>query len=563
MRKLTYPIGLILLVFTACKEDFLERAPGVNLSEEEVFSDPVLAAQFGDNSYSFRINDYMRFATDQASTAQLSDEAVHGASHSSIMPFYNGLYHSIVENNAAFNDIGYVWDQSYKGIRNCNVMLSRMDDVPWASGQDPNRIKGEQRFLRAFYYFELTKRFGGVPIFDRPYDVNENSDIPRSDYEACVDFMLADLAEAVQLLPAAYDQTSGPNSSSNYGRATKGAAQALRSRILLYAASPRDNGGNDLDKWKAAAEAAKAVMDGNNYQLQANYDNILQVPSSPEYIWIYIRGPRSPILNFLNFSIKSPGSGGDAGTMNPTQNHVDLYEMQETGLPITDPGSGYDATQPYEGRDPRFYANILYNDAPWQGRRMQLWNGGLDYRAGNPTYSITRYYSKKYWPEVYGIGGTQTALLNYVYFRYAEILLNYAEAMNEAYGADAVPSGYTLSARDAINQLRARPSVDMPPLPEGLSQERMRNRIRNERAVELAFEDHRWYDIMRWKAGPEIVAQTVYGMDVTNNSGVFSYRPVVLPGALQRIYQDHMHYYPIPRREVQKSDGILVQNTGW
>lgn len=563
MRTLLYPWCIILLVFTACKEDFLERAPGVNLSEEEVFSNPVLAAQFGDNSYSFRINDYMRFATDQASTAQLSDEAVHGASHSAVMPFYNGLYHSIVENNAAFNDIGFVWDQSYKGIRNCNMMLTRMNEVPWTSAQDPNRIKGEQLFLRAFYYFELTKRFGGVPIFDRPYDVNENSDIPRSTYDECVAFMLADLAEADQLLPAAYDQASGPNATSNYGRATKGAARALRSRILLYAASPRDNASNDLEKWKAAADAAKSVIDLHTYALQATYDNLLNVPSSPEYIWIYIRGPRSPILNFLNFSIKSPGSGGDAGTMNPTQNHVDLYEMQETGLPITDPSSGYDANQPYEGRDPRFYANILYNDAPWQGRRMQLWNGGLDYRAGNPTYSITRYYCKKYWPEVYGIGGTQTALLNFVYFRYGEILLNYAEAMNEAYGADVIPSGYMLSARDAINQLRARPSVDLPPLPQGLSQDQMRNRIRNERAVELAFEDHRWYDIMRWKVGKTIVAQTLYGMDVINNAGVFSYRPVTLPGALQRVYEDYMHYYPIPRREVQKSTGILTQNAGW
>lgn len=563
MRNLLYPLCLILLALSACKNDFLERAPGVNLSEEEVFADPVLAAQFGDNSYSFRVNDYMRFATDQASTAQLADEAVHGASHSSIMPFYNGLYHSIVENNAAFNDIGFMWDQSYKGIRNCNVMLTRLADVPWTSSQDPDRIRGEQLFLRAFYYFELTKRFGGVPIFDRPYDVNENSDIPRSDYQTCVDFMLADLAMADALLPAAYDQTSGPNSTSNFGRATQGAARALRARILLYAASPRDNANNDLEKWKAAADAAKSVMDLNTYHLQETYDNILNVPNSTEYIWIHIRGPRAPILNFLNFSVKSPGSGGDAGTMNPTQNHVDLYGMKETGLSITDPNSGYDASEPYAGRDPRFYANILYNDAPWQGRRMQLWNGGLDYRAGNPTYSITRYYNRKYWPEVYGIGGTQMALLNYVYFRYAEILLNYAEAVNEAHGPDAIPAGYTLSARAAINELRARPSVDMPALPEGLSQEQMRHRIRNERAVELAFEDHRWYDSMRWKAGPEIVAQTLYGMDVTNNGGTFSYRPVVLPGALQRVYEDHMHYYPIPRREVQKSDGILVQNTGW
>ncbi len=552
------------MVLGGCEKDFLERAPGVNLSEEEVFSDPVFAAQFADNSYNFRINDYMRFADGQACTAELADEAVNGNAHGSVTPYYNGLYHSIVENNAAFNDIGYVWDVSYRGIRNCNVTLSKMDIVPWGSNQDPNRIKGEQHFLRAFYYFELIKRFGGVPIFDRPYDVNENSDIPRNSYEECVEFVLGDLQQAETLLPNAYNQPSGPNSTSNYGRVTSGAAKALRSRVLLYAASPRDNPGNELGKWQAAAEAAKQVIDMGIYSLQPTYGDMLNVAQSSEYIWTFIRGPRSGILNFLNFSIKSPGSGGDAGTMNPTQNHVDLYEMQSTGLPITDANSGYDPQQPYTDRDPRFYANVLYNDAPWQGRRMQMWNGGLDYRAGNATYSITRYYNKKYWPEVYGISGTQTALLNYIYFRYAEILLNYAEAMNEAYGPDVVPAGYAFSARDAINQVRERPSVNMPLLPLGLTREYMRDRIRNERAVELAFEDHRWYDTMRWKAGVQLVAQTMYGMDVTANSdGSFSYARVMLPGGLQKTFVDYMHYYPIPRREEQKSDGILIQNPGW
>lgn len=184
-----------------------------------------------------------------------------------------------------------------------------------------------------------------------------------------------------------------------------------------------------------------------------------------------------------------------------------------------------------------------------------MWNGGLDYRAGNTTFSITRYYCRKYWPEVYSTAGTQTALVNYIYFRYAEILLNYAEAQNEAVGPDQ-------SVYDAVNEVRAR--VSMPALPEGLTQAEMRARIRNERAVELAFEDHRWYDIMRWKAGKELVAQTMYGMDVTlNDDNSFTYAQVMLPGALQRTFSDHMHYYPIPRREVQKSSGILKQNTDW
>ena len=186
-----------------------------------------------------------------------------------------------------------------------------------------------------------------------------------------------------------------------------------------------------------------------------------------------------------------------------------------------------------------------------------MWSGGRDYLTGNVTYTATRYYSRKLWPEPYIRNVAGTAVLNYIHFRYAEILLNYAEAQNEAVGPDA-------SVYDAINQIRARASVAMPPLPAGLTQAQMRQRIRNERAVELAFEDFRWYDIMRWKAGPEIVAQPMYGMNVVRNSnGTFTYNKELLPANMQKVYLDYMHRYPIPRNEIFKSKGILLQNTGW
>jgi hypothetical protein len=207
----------------------------------------------------------------------------------------------------------------------------------------------------------------------------------------------------------------------------------------------------------------------------------------------------------------------------------------------------------------------LYNDAPWQGRRIGTWsqtaaNGiityGLDYNS-SVNYSATRYYCRKLWPEVYVRNVAGTTLLNFIFFRYAEILLNYAEAQNEAVGPDA-------SVYAAINAIRARPSVNMPPLPAGLTQSQMRDRIRNERAVELAFEDFRWYDIMRWKAGPSIVAQPMYGMNVVRNTnGTFTYTKVLLPTSMQKVYLDYMHRYPIPRTEIYKSQGILLQNTGW
>jgi hypothetical protein len=549
--KKIFCIALMLIVYTSCKKDFLERAPGVNLSLDKVFLDPVLASNFGDASYSFRINDYHRWgaSSTRTGTIHLSDEAIAGGDATgSVTPFYTALYHTTE------NDIGTVWNNNYSGIRNINIMLFKMDQVPWTAAQDPKRIKGEQYFLRAFYYADLLKRFGAVPIIDKVYTIEEDIDLPRSTYDQCVAYILADLDKAESMLPIDYTATSGPNTSANYGRATVGSAKALRSRVLLYAASPRDNPTNDLTKWANAAAAAKAVMDMQVYSLMPNYAQMLNLPNSPEYIQIKIRGPRGRIFTYLQDAILSPGSGGDQCSNDPTQNHVDLYEMAN-GKAITDPASGYNPQQPYIGRDPRFYANILYNDVPWEGRRMQMYDGGTDYKDGNVTYSLTRYYNRKYWPEQIYAGSNATALVNYIYFRYGEILLNYAEAQNEVAGPD--PTVY-----DAINQIRTR--AGMPGLPANLTQTEMRERIINERAIELAFEDQRWFDIMRLKIGPKVVAAPMKGMNVVKNAnGTFTYNVVTMGTAFQKIFTHVQNFYPIPRREIQKSKGKLIQNPGW
>lgn len=552
MKSIQYNIILFLIVLTAvsCNKDFLDRAPSVNLTEESIFADPVLAAQFADNAYNNLVNEYARFNSHRGITGQAADEAVSGNNEVSIRTLTNGTYHDHYERGgAALNDISDVWSRSYAGIRVVNIMLSKIDNVPWTAIQSPARIKGEMYFIRALLYFELIKRFGGIPIIDKVYPLNEDIDFPRNTYAECLALIISDLDKAEPLLPADYNN-------SNYGRATTGAAKALRSRALLYAASKLNNPSNDLSKWQAAANAAKAVMDMNLYSLQPTYADILNVPTSPEYIMIKIRGPRAIDGMMLDFAM-SPGSGGAQGQLNPTQNHVDLYEMKTTGKAITDPASGYDPQKPYDNRDPRLAANVLYNDLPWQGRRMQMWSGGKDYVSNNVTYTATRYYCRKMWPEPYVRNVAGTALLNYVFFRYAEILLNYAEAQNEAVGPDA-------SVYNAINEIRSRPSVAMPPLPAGLTQLEMRARIRNERAVELAFEDSRWYDIQRWKAGPEIVAQPMYGMNVVRNAnGSFTYNRELLPANMQKVFEDYMHLYPIPRTEIYKSKGILLQNPGW
>jgi hypothetical protein len=574
MKKITYYIlfPIFFLAITACKKDFLDRTPGADLSEEKIFSDPTLAMNYADNAYNHLIDEYARFNAHRGTTSQASDEAVSGNTDISVRTLNQGLFHDHYERGgASLNDIGDVWKRAYAGIRITNVMLAKMDVVPW--GTQPagrlDRIRGEMHFIRAFLYFELIKRFGGVSIVEQPATIFDNIDIPRNTYQECVDFILSDLAQADMLLQVNY-------SASEYGRATKGAARALRSRLLLYAASARNNPDNDPEKWRLAMAAADSVvsMKDNPYDLQATYNDILNVPNSPEYIMIKIRGPRV-IDGFLLDFVMSPGSGGAQGSMNPTQNHVNMYEAVKknpqgtivSSAPITDPSSGYNEQQPYLNRDPRFYANILYNDADWQGRKMGMWsqttpNGdisyGADFRPNNIIYSATRYYCRKMWPEVYVRNTSQRALLNFVFFRYAETLLNYAEASNEFHNS---PQEDT-RIEEYINRIRAR--VGMPAIAANLDKDQMREIIRHERAIELAFEDHRWYDLLRWKKAKEVITRPMKAMDVVKNlDGTFKYTVVDLPANYQKKFEDHMYFYPIPRNEIFKSQGILIQNPLW
>ncbi|UKT65236.1 RagB/SusD family nutrient uptake outer membrane protein [Pedobacter mucosus] len=569
--KIYTAILLLTLFSLSCKKDYLERTPGVALSEDEIFGDPAQAARFADNAYNFLITKYVRFNDHRGSTAQASDEAVSGNSEGSVTTLNRGLYHEH-SNGPSLNDIYGVWRLMYAGIAVQNKMLARLADVPPAPNAtvpifDPVRVEGEMRFLRALSYFELTKRFGGVPIVDRVYEVNEDINLPRSTFDQVTQYIISNLDIAVTKLG-----NDGDYSASNYGRPTKGAAQALKARVLLYAASPLNNPTGDKTKWQAAADAAKVLMDGR-YVLQQNYSDLLNLPSSPEYIMIRIKGPTPLAGEMMQDYSMSPGSGGAQGQMNPTQNHVDMYDMAN-GKPITDPTSGYNPQKPYDGREQRFYDNIIYNDRPWQGRKIEMWTTqttnaqgqtvtgfSLDYNT-TITYTATRYYCKKYWPEVYRTVGGSTTLLNYIYFRYAEMMLNYAEAQNEAVGPDA-------SVYEQLTKIRQRALItpganNLYGLKAGMTQDEMRTAIRHERAIELAFEDHRWYDIMRWKIGAQAIAVPMRGMDVLKKTdGSFVYTPFVLSATFQKTWTEAQNLYPIPRTEIYKSKGVLTQNPGW
>lgn len=558
---------MFLVAFVSCTDVFdssqLEQAPEQDLNFEKVFTDYQQFRQYLDYTYSFMPGHLGRMWNSMVS--ELSDEAEGLGVNTCSTVFNNGawsgdnLSYSSPTGNAN-RELGDMWVNLYRGIRQANMVIKNIDLVEnFPSQKLHDRSLGEAHFIRAFLYFELVKRWGGVPLFDKPLELGvDELDIPRSSYDDCVNFIVADCNRANQLLDLVNDE-------GDTGRATRGAALALKSRTLLYAARPLNNPSQDVEKWKAAAAAASDVINLNQYSLDSDYVNMFFRPNLGSEI--IMNRPRPKInfeqghidnSNFLVRFIVPQGYNGWMGT-SVTQNFVNLYE-DSNGFPITDASSNYNPNNPYANRDPRLKMTVLYNDRFWYDRKTQFNVGGLDY--GSTLINPIGYSIAKFWPEAHQRYKGTSAYLNYIFFRYAEILLNYAEATNEAYGPDGSYPGASLTARGATTQLRQR--VNQVPIPSQISSSRegMRERIRNERAVELCFEEQRWYDVISWKKGVEIFGEQnpILGMRITKNSnGSFNYAPYEYE---KRIFKEYMHYYPIPNNEIFKSK-VLKQNPGW
>jgi hypothetical protein len=329
---------------------------------------------------------------------------------------------------------------------------------------------------------------------------------------------------------------------------------ALKSRVLLYAASPLFNASDNVDMWKEAAKASYAVIGLNRYALEGSYSDLFLKADSWEMIFER-RVENSNNFERANYPIGY--DGGNTGTC-PSQNLVDSYEMQGTGLSILDPLSGYKLDDPYAGRDPRFYASILYNNCDWAGRKLEIWNGGLD---APPTQNATKtgYYLKKYMTSAVRIGEGQNTVQRHTYyiFRLGEIYLNLAEAMNEAYGPESDPDGIGMTALAAVNVIRSR--AGMPGFKSGLTKEDFKDKLRNERRVELSFENHRFWDVRRWKIGTDVFNEDLRGIQVekTGNSQ-FVYTPKFVEN---RTFEEKMYLYPIPYTETVIAN--IPQNPGW
>jgi hypothetical protein len=227
--------------------------------------------------------------------------------------------------------------------------------------------------------------------------------------------------------------------------------------------------------------------------------------------------------------------------------------MRTSGKPITDPTSGYDPNNPYNNRDPRLDLFIIRNNSTFKGRAVETFEGGRDNLPTNLNSTKTGYYMQKFTIQTafWGVGAAINVRRPWVIFRYAEVLLNYAEALNEAQGPVA-------DVYSSVNQIRAR--VGMPALPAGLSKDQMRERIQRERQVELCFEDHRFYDVRRWKLGEQLFNRTVSGMKITKTGTAFTYTRFSVEN---RIFNEKMYRFPIPQAELNRAPKNLKQNAGW
>lgn len=540
---------VLLLICSGCKKDYLsfDYTDG-SIREEDVWSSDRNARGFLNTAYAGLINGY-NVDGDGALLASASDEAVNSNANSSINIINNGTW-------GPLRTIDEQYSNMYTYLRRCNLFLENSGTSAITPATDIAKLKGEAYFLRAMYHFELMKRYGAIILATHSYETSDNLDLPRNSIDQVVAQITTDCDEAVKVLPA----SQGDWSAADKGRATQGAALALKSRVLLYAASPLYNSNGDLSRWASAAAAAKQLIDLNKNglltltQLANLWDFSVAASNYSNEVIFATNVAATNTIESNNAPISYEGKG----RTNPTQELVNAFEMKVSGKPITDLTSGYSVTDPYSttgttARDPRLALFIIYNGQTFKSKAVETFTGGKDNVPTNINSTKTGYYLRKFLSES-ASWATGTTAVNrnrpWIFFRYSEILLNYAEALNETSGP--VSDVYTY-----INQVRNR--AGMPNLPAGLSQTAMRDRIQNERRVELCFEGHRFFDVRRWKKGEDFLNKPVTGIQITKTGSTLTYSPFTVEN---RIFTSKNYFYPIPQTELNKAKN-LTQNPGY
>jgi hypothetical protein len=556
-----FSLLLLMVIGIACS-DYLDKDVHVDttLDYQEIFTDVRLAPGFLNNIYTNIPDGFSRFGGAMLDAA--TDDAVCSDPGAAIQLFNKNAI------NATTNPDD-VWDAMYRGIRKCNIFLREMDPVNGLivlsnsipEVRDGVRIrdyhKGEALFLRAFFHFELLKRYRQIFYIDQvidPFDEASVFSFNQLSYDDAVEAIVADLDSAAVYLPATYPDDSFR------GRPIRWTPLALKSRVLLYAASPLNNPDNDPEKWKRAADAARIVIDSRRYSL-VSLTRIFNELYNNEMIFAVRAQNRNDIERF-NYPVSFEG----AGYMNPTEDLVAAFGM--TANTYTGRMTGYVESDPYslvtsKKREDRLRLSVFFNGARMRDTIVATFVGGKDGLFSTPTATKTGYYMSKFVDQNLDLSKSQTSMRAWIYMRYAEILLNYAEAMTE-YDLDG---NFTAIIRELDllrNRANLRPfAVADRNLLRDIDE--MRKYIKQERRLELAFEEHRFWDLRRWKDAEAVLNKPVKGMRVEWDDNAQTYIYSVFE-ADNRVFEPRMYWYPIPRKEILKYRNMgktIQQNPGW
>ena len=487
------------------------------------------------------------------------DDAEYGNSGSPVQYFTNGSW-------SAVNTVDDAWNLYY-GIRAANSFIEEVAKTDFSryehDVQYANWMKKlayfpyEARVLRAHYFFELARRYGDIAMPLAVLDKEAANSIVKTSFDDVVEFIVSECDECAPMLPDSYADQPG----AQIGRVTKGFAMAVKSKALLYAASPLHNETGDVEKWKRSAKAALDIIRSGIYSLDP--DGCVNDISSPEIVMMVIGGD-SQDFELMNFPIRfTEGKRTGPTATFPSQNLVDAFEtINGAAVKLTDAGwvsddPQFDPQKPYDNRDPRFYRTVLANGMSFKGSEIEVFEGGADHAEVTAGGSPTGYFLRKYIQETTSFvpDKTVTNKHHWVVYRYAETLLAYAESMVNAFGSpDYSDPDYPYPALWALNQVRS--SAGMPET----DADDFRNKLINEWRVEFAFEDHRFWDVRRWKIGDETQRELI-GVNIRKDAdGTLNFYRQVYEN---RKWTDRMYFYPIPQSELFKNRNLYPQNLGW
>lgn len=581
------------MTLTSCEDmfgDFLDKQPSSDLTKEDVVSDFTTLVYNHNDTYNFLRHGAQRINSSWLDAATDLAECAIGTSGTRTT-FNVGNYYG----EGGSNELVSTWESYYRAIRKCNTTIEvleadtdnklRPSDTNLETyTTQKNWYISEARFLRAYFYWELFLRYGPVPLVKTTLDPNGDLLTSYSERPSTTEFLNYVLSE-VQGCEANLMDYATSHTTDNCGEVDQPTARALYVRMMLYMASPRYSSTTGVT-WAQAANAAKQWLDdfGGNFALcttasgESAYTNSwllnAYTENNPEIIWFR----NDAAIGWSGISTDQPVGEGGSGGLCPSQNLVDMYDMADgsapfasydaTGAPIynsngqptVNSASGYSDAKMWENRDPRLASTVLYHGCTWgyttttKTNVIDVTYGGRDNPVGNQNATPTGYYVRKYQPQTIlasNHGGTSRRLWRI--FTYSEMLLNYAEALNEADFA-----GNYETVCGLLDQIRHRGGItgNVADRLDLDNQNAMRNFIHKERTIELAFEEHRWWDVRRWNVAGDALGRNIYGVEVASNGAIT--RKV----AQKRTWQDRFYLYPIPEEEVWKI-GQDFQNEGW